>query len=99
MNRRGKGTEAVALEELERRQRTHTETGYGKLPQAEKGPVRDKLGSAVGMSGKTYERAKEIVEAAAAEPEKFGPLVEKMDRTGKVRAERKAGCTRKDPRR
>jgi N6-adenosine-specific RNA methylase IME4 len=59
-------------------------TGSGKLPEPVKGDTRDKVGAAVGMSGKTYERAKAVVEAAAAEPEKYERLREDMDRTGKV---------------
>jgi hypothetical protein len=38
------------------------------------------------MSGKTYEKAAEVVKAAEAEPEKFGDLPDKMDATGKVDA-------------
>ena len=33
---------------------------------------------------RTFRQAKEIVEAAEAEPERFGELVDQMDRTGKV---------------
>jgi hypothetical protein len=36
------------------------------------------------MSGPTFARAKEIADAAAAEPEKFARLFEQMDETGKV---------------
>jgi hypothetical protein len=36
------------------------------------------------MSGRTYAKAKAVVEAAAEDPERCGPLVEEMDRTGKV---------------
>ena len=39
---------------------------------------------AVGMSGKTYEKVKAVVEAAEDDPEQFSDLVEKMDATGKV---------------
>jgi hypothetical protein len=56
----------------------------GKFPEALQGQVRDKVGQAVGMSGRTFERAKAVVEAAAHNPEKYGRLMEKMDRTGKV---------------
>jgi hypothetical protein len=49
-----------------------------------RGRVRDKVAGAVGMSGRTYEKAKQVVEAAAAEPEKFGDLAEKMDKSGSV---------------
>ncbi|OPZ63912.1 MAG: Modification methylase DpnIIB [Firmicutes bacterium ADurb.Bin506] len=46
--------------------------------------TRDAVGASVGMSGKTYEKAKAVVEAARAEPEKYEPLVEQMDTSGKV---------------
>jgi ParB-like chromosome segregation protein Spo0J len=49
-----------------------------------KGSTRDIVGKAVGMSGMSYTRAKAVVNAAKKEPEKFGALVEEMDRTGKV---------------
>lgn len=39
---------------------------------------------AVGMDRRTLDKAREVVEAAKAEPEKFGRLAEKMDATGKV---------------
>ena len=56
-------------------------SGSGKLPEAVKGQTRDKLARYAGVSGKTLEKAKAVVEAAEAEPEKYGPLVEEMDRT------------------
>jgi N6-adenosine-specific RNA methylase IME4 len=56
----------------------------GKFPQAGNGKTRDKVGEAVGMSGKTYEKAKAVVDAAEAHPERFGRLAVDMDRTGKV---------------
>jgi ParB-like chromosome segregation protein Spo0J len=56
----------------------------GKLPeQGTKGDTREKVAAAVGMSGKTYEKAKAVVEAAEADPG-LAPVVEEMDRTGKV---------------
>jgi hypothetical protein len=60
----------------------HTEPS-GKLPEASKGQTRDKAAEAVGMSGRTYEKAEAVVEAAAKEPELW-LVVEEMDRTGKV---------------
>ncbi len=36
------------------------------------------------MSGRTWERAKTVVQAAHEEPEKYGGLAEEMDRAGKV---------------
>jgi ParB family chromosome partitioning protein len=49
-----------------------------------KGKTRDKVGEVVGMSGRTYEKAKQVVEAAEEQPEKFRVVAEEMDRTGKV---------------
>jgi ParB family chromosome partitioning protein len=59
-------------------------SGSGKLPEAVGGRTRDKVGEAVGMSGKTYEKAKQVVEAAEAQPQTYGDLAEQMDATGKV---------------
>jgi ParB family chromosome partitioning protein len=81
-----------ALEELERtgakrRQQEGGRSGgkaSGNLPEASKGDTRDKVAAAVGMSGRTYEKAKAVAEAAGAEPDKYGRLLEAMDRTGRV---------------
>jgi ParB family chromosome partitioning protein len=54
-------------------------TGSGKLPEPVKGDTRDKVASSLGVSGRTYEKAKQVVEAAKQEPEVFGDLPEKMD--------------------
>ena len=40
--------------------------------------------AACGVDRRTYEKAKAVAQAAADSPEKFGSLVEQMDRTGKV---------------
>ena len=50
----------------------------------DKGDTRDKIGEFAGVSGRTVEKIAKVVAAAEAEPEKFGHLVEEMDRTGKV---------------
>lgn len=47
------------------------------------GKTRDKVGAAVGVSGKTYQKAVAVVQAAEQDPA-LAPLVERMDRTGKV---------------
>lgn len=58
--------------------------GSGILPEPiERGDTRDRVAAAVGMSPKTYEHAKEVVEAADKDPG-LGPIVDEMDRTGKV---------------
>ncbi|VTR94115.1 Marine sediment metagenome DNA, contig: S01H1_S24385 (Fragment) OS=marine sediment metagenome GN=S01H1_59837 PE=4 SV=1: ParBc [Gemmata massiliana] len=46
----------------------------GKFPDGSTGDTRDKVGSALGMSGKTYEKGKKVSEAAEKEPEKYGDL-------------------------
>ena len=56
----------------------------GKLPERETGDARDKIAAGLGISGRTYERARAIVDAAEAEPERFGRLKDDMDRTGRV---------------
>jgi ParB-like chromosome segregation protein Spo0J len=48
------------------------------------GRVTDKIGSFAGVSGRTVEKIAAVVAAAEAEPEKFGHLVEEMDKSGKV---------------
>lgn len=59
--------------------------GGGKLPLPnQKGKTRDRVAAYVGISGRTLERAVEVVEAAEREPERFTALVEEMDRTGRV---------------
>ena len=58
--------------------------GSGKLPEASKGNAADKAAKATGMARRTLEKAEAIVDAAEAEPEKFGKLKEDMDRTGRV---------------
>lgn len=56
----------------------------GNFPERSEGRVRDKVGEAVGVSGKTYEKARAVVEAAEADPEAFEEVVREMDRTGKI---------------
>ncbi|MDY0307642.1 MAG: hypothetical protein RBR18_14515 [Desulfovibrionaceae bacterium] len=47
------------------------------------GRASDHVASALGASGRTYEKAKAVVTAAEADPD-LAPLVAQMDRTGKV---------------
>src|SRR5215831_15538149 len=58
--------------------------GSGNLPEASKGNAADKAAKATGMARRTLEKAEAIVDAAEAEPEKFGKLLEQMDRLGRV---------------
>lgn len=78
---------AKALEPYERaaakeRQRSHSDAGYAKF--TDPAPARDRVATAVGMSRPTLTKAQAVVEAAEAEPEKYAPILEQMDNTGKV---------------
>jgi ParB-like chromosome segregation protein Spo0J len=54
--------------------------GGAKLaPPKNKGKTRDKVAEAVGMGRTTYDKAKQVSEAAEQQPELFGDLKEKMD--------------------
>jgi N6-adenosine-specific RNA methylase IME4 len=68
------------------RQGSRTDKHSGKFPESSKGETRDKIGALAGVSGKTVEKIAAVIEAAKREPKRFGPLVEEMDRTGKVNA-------------
>ena len=46
--------------------------------------TRDKLGAYLGKSGRTIAKQEEVVDAAEAEPERFGKLLADMKRTGRV---------------
>jgi ParB family chromosome partitioning protein len=67
-------------------QKVGTAQGGGKSPphSSAKGKTRDRVAEAVGMSGRTYEKAKAVVEAAEKEPKKHAETVAEMDRTGRV---------------
>lgn len=81
-------------EEAKERQKQHGGTAPGKkkntsgtVPEVKnKRETREKVGNAVGMSGRTYQRTKTVVQAAADDPETFGQIAEEMDRTGKITA-------------
>lgn len=86
----------MELERLERalaKERQATSTGgvnpklksaSANFAEADKGRTRDKVGSTVGYSGFTYEKAKAVMEAAKEDPEKYGSLAEQMDRSRKI---------------
>jgi hypothetical protein len=48
------------------------------------GTTRDKVAAYGGVSGRTLDKIRAVCDAGRAEPERFGPLVVEMDRTGKV---------------
>jgi ParB family chromosome partitioning protein len=88
-------SEAVAIAEAVRpleekgakeRQRLSKGRGkkVGKIATPFQGKTRDKIARYVGMSGRTLDKARGIIEAAKQEPEKFGRFVEIMDRTRRI---------------
>jgi len=86
----GRALEPLEKEAAKERQR---EAGIANLPTVSSGKFpeltskkdsRDAVADKVGMSGKSYEKAKQVIEAAEKEPEKFAALAEEMDRTGKI---------------
>jgi N6-adenosine-specific RNA methylase IME4 len=66
------------------RQGTRTDKHLGKLPTSSLGRAADKAAKATGMARRTLEKAEAVVDAAEAEPEKFGKLLADMDRTGRA---------------
>jgi N6-adenosine-specific RNA methylase IME4 len=57
---------------------------YAKLAQASKGAARDKIAALAGKGRTSLAKAEAVVEAAEAEPERFGKLLADMDRIGRV---------------
>jgi N6-adenosine-specific RNA methylase IME4/ribosomal protein S14 len=76
--------EQAAAKERQREGGRHGGKGSGKLPEASKGNAADKAAKATGMARRTLEKAEAVVDAAEAEPERFGKLLEQMDDTGRV---------------
>lgn len=79
LGRRHKRHEGAAAKERLKEAGRVGGKGSGKLPEASTGDTRDKVGAAVGLSGKSYEKAEQVVEAAEGDPEKFGDLPGLMD--------------------
>jgi N6-adenosine-specific RNA methylase IME4 len=54
-------------------------------PSDERAPqTRDRIGAFAGVSGRTVEKIAAIMDAAERDPERFGPLIEEMDRVQRV---------------
>lgn len=77
---------AKRRKETEGRPKKGSRKTTGDSPAVSDEPRRatTKTAKAVGMGRQKLERAREVVEAADADPEEFGDLVEEMDRTGRV---------------
>jgi hypothetical protein len=78
------GKEVERTERERAKQRKAHEGRPGKLPERQTGDARDKVAARLGVSGRHYEKAKAVVAAAEAEPQKYGGLLADMDRTGRV---------------
>jgi N6-adenosine-specific RNA methylase IME4 len=93
---------AKAVERIEReraRARKAHDGRPGKLPERQTGDARDKIAAQLGISGRHYEKAKAVVEAAEAEPERYGHLIDELDRfRGVDRAFRALHCARDEAR-
>jgi N6-adenosine-specific RNA methylase IME4 len=76
--------EKAAAKERQREGGGRGGKGSGKLPEASKGNATDKAAKAAGMARRTLEKAEAVVDAAEAEPEKFGKLLADMDRCGRA---------------
>lgn len=97
----GRRIEALEKPKAEERQRLHAGTAPGRPAEntvrpgttsvheptdREKYPrTSETVGAAIGLSGRTYERAKRIVTAAESGDEKAAAAVKRMDETNKVR--------------
>src|ERR1035437_362465 len=89
-------TEAVEKRERELARQRQT---LGKLStRSEAGKVRDKINkiaAPLGISARTLEKARAVVQAAKAEPQKFNPLLKQRDDTGRVNGVYKRLCVMK----
>jgi hypothetical protein len=77
----GEELEAVEREAAKQRQGRPGAERSGKLPEHTKGQARDRVAEALGLGGRTYEKAKQVAAAAEAEPDQFGDLTGMMDGT------------------
>jgi len=80
-----------ALEPLEKaaakeRQGTRTDKHPEKFSTSSSGRALDKVAVVIGKHRTTIAKAEAVVDAAEAEPEKYGKLLADMDRTGRVNA-------------
>jgi N6-adenosine-specific RNA methylase IME4 len=73
-----------------RERQAHGKTAPGKKSElnadasADKGTASDQVAGYLGRDRKTIARARDVVEAAKAEPKRFGSLLDRMDKTGNV---------------
>jgi ParB family chromosome partitioning protein len=68
------------------RQGTRTDRHPAKLAEGERGDSRDTAARLTGFGHSTLAKAEAVINAAEREPERFGKLLDAMDRTGRVNA-------------
>jgi N6-adenosine-specific RNA methylase IME4 len=92
--------EALLKEQAKERQREHGGTApgkhSGKVSRSDDGRARDKIGAFAGISGRTVEKIAAVCAAAEREPDRFGHLVEEMDRSRRVTTAHRKLCIMRD---
>jgi N6-adenosine-specific RNA methylase IME4 len=78
----GREVELVERQRAKERRGGDHQGNSGNFPEL--GQSRDKIAARLGISGRTYEKARAVVEAADQNPEKFAAVKAQMDATGKV---------------
>jgi len=73
-----------AMEPIEKAAARERMTRGKFSPGSDAGKTRDKIGKFAGISGRTVEKIAAIMDAAEADPERYGDLVKRMDRSRKV---------------
>jgi N6-adenosine-specific RNA methylase IME4 len=81
--------EPYEKEAAKERQRKHAGTAPGRRKHSGKvspsdGRTVNRIGAFAGVSGRSLEKIRAVVEAAEQKPRKFGPLVTEMDRTRRI---------------
>ena len=66
------------------RQGTRTDKPGANFAQSRSGKTRKKIATQLGVSHTTLDKVAEVVDAAQGEPEKYKPLLDEMNRTGKA---------------
>lgn len=97
-------THTAGLRTLPAFTRAGADKHSGEVSPSVKGRALDKVAKIVGKDRKTIQKARAVRDAARAEPEKFGKLLEQMDGTGRVNGvyrrlciARQAEAIRKEP--
>jgi N6-adenosine-specific RNA methylase IME4 len=74
----------TAAVEKRERELARQRMSLGEVSTGSAGKARDKTAAGFGISGRTLEKARAVVAAAEAEPERFGELLAQMDKSGRA---------------